>query len=108
MKNSADQPRQTIPELSSPIESMDSRHHIEVPASTQKRKPMLPAERRNPQVIGGNRLSGLSQLSIDSRVVMSSLPGDIQHLAVLDQAVQPTDDIWLYAAIAQFRTEIPL
>ena len=50
---------------------------------------MLPAERRNPEVIGRNRLSGLSQLNIDSRIVMGSLLGDIQHGAVGDQAVQP-------------------
>ena len=84
MKNSADQPRHTIPELSSPIESLDSRHHIEVPVSAQKGKPMLLAERRNPQVIGRNRLSSLSQLNVDRRIVMSSLFGDVQHLAVLD------------------------
>src|SRR5579859_2187569 len=50
---------------------------------------MLLAERRNPKVIGGNRLSSPSQLTVDSRVMMRRLLSDVQHDTVLDQPVQP-------------------
>src|SRR5260370_14397875 len=60
-----------------------------MPVAAQKRKSMLPAECRNPEVVGGNRLSGLSQLNANIRIVTCSLLADVQHCAVGDQTVQP-------------------
>ncbi len=75
--------------FASPIEALDSRHYIEVPVQTQEWKTMLATERRNPKVIGGNWLSGLSQLDIDCCIVMCSLHGYIQHAAIGNQTIQP-------------------
>jgi hypothetical protein len=58
-----------------------------MPVSAQERKNMLPAECRNPQVIGWNRLSGLSQFNVDGRVVMGSFIGNIQDFAVGNESV---------------------
>jgi hypothetical protein len=49
---------------------------------------MLPTEGRNPEVIGGNRLSGLSQRNVDGCMVVRGLLGDVQHCALGDQTVQ--------------------
>ena len=67
----------------------DSRYHIEVPVPAQKRKVMLSTERRNPEIIGWNRLSSLSQINVNCCIVMRSLLGDVQHHAVENQTVQP-------------------
>jgi hypothetical protein len=67
----------------------DSSHHIEVPVPAQKWKVMMPTERRNPEIIGWNRLSRLSEFNVDSCIVMRGLHGDVQHRAVDDQTVQP-------------------
>ena len=72
--------------FASPTEPLDSRHHIEVPVLAQEWKTMLAAERGNPEVIGWNRLSGLSQLDVDGCIVVCSLHGDIQHCAIGDQS----------------------
>jgi hypothetical protein len=72
------------PDPVSPIEPLDSGHHIEVPVLAQKWKAMLPTKGRNPEVIGWNRLPGLPQLNVNSCIVMRSLLGDIQHCAVGD------------------------
>jgi len=63
-----------------------------MPVSAQERKNMLPAECRNPQVIGWNRLSGVSQFNVDGRVVMGSFLGNIQHSAVHNETVQPAPE----------------
>lgn len=68
----------------SPIEALDSRHRIEVPVLAQERKTMLSAERGDPEVIGWNGLSCLSQLNTDGCVVVCSLRYDIQHRAIGD------------------------
>jgi hypothetical protein len=73
----------------SPIVPSDSSHPAEVPVPAQEWKFMLPTEGRNPEIIGWNRLSGLSQLHVDRCVVMRGLLGHVQHRAVDNQAVQP-------------------
>jgi hypothetical protein len=55
-----------------------------MPIPAQKRKVMLPAKGRNPEVIGRNRLSRLSKLDIYSCVVMCRLFVDVQHGAIGD------------------------
>jgi len=72
--------------FASPTEPLDSRHHIEVPVLAQEWKTMLATERGNPEVIGWNRLSGLSQLDVDGCIVVCSLHVDIQHCAIGDQS----------------------
>jgi hypothetical protein len=93
------------PDFLSPIEPLDSRHHIEVPVAAQKRKPMLPAEGRNPKVIGGNRLPGLPQLDVDSCVVMRSFFGNVQHDAIADQTVQPPS---IPGTVPRLRDPVPI
>jgi hypothetical protein len=50
---------------------------------------MLPAERRNPQIIGWNRLSSVSQFNVDGRIVLRGFLGNLQHSAVRDESLQP-------------------
>src|SRR5713226_5188588 len=75
--------------LPSPSMPLDPWHSIEMAVSAYERKSVLPAERRNPQVISWNRLAKLSQFKIDGRVVMGSFLDDIQDPAVRKEAVQP-------------------
>ena len=55
----------------------------------QNWKFILPAGHRNPEIISGDRLSGLPQLNVDSCLLMWSLLGGVQHRAVDDRTVQP-------------------
>jgi hypothetical protein len=50
---------------------------------------VLPAESRNPEIVGWNSLSGLSQFNVDSRIVMRGPLGNIQYGTIRDQIVQP-------------------
>lgn len=79
-----------VVELVSPIEPLDSRNRIEVAIPAQKGKIMLPTEGCNPEVIRRNWLSGLSQLNVDSCIMMGGLLGDVQHSAVSDETIHPT------------------
>ena len=52
--------------------------------SAQNRKNMLSAERSNPEIIRGNRLSNPPELNSHSCVVMCRSLIDVQHPAVRD------------------------
>jgi hypothetical protein len=66
---------------------------------------MLPAEGRNPEVIGGNSLPDLSQLDVDSCVVMRGLLGNVQHDAIADQTVQPPS---IPGSVPRLRNPVPI
>ncbi len=60
-----------------------------MPIAAQDGKPVLTGKRCNSQVIRRNRLPGFSQLEADRRVMMCGLLVDVEHPAVLNQAIQP-------------------
>jgi hypothetical protein len=76
--------------LGSPLDSVNSGHCIEVPVATQQGQAVLAAERRDPGIIGWNRLSCPAKLKADSRVIVSRTVGNFKNSASANKSFEPT------------------
>jgi len=57
----------------SPLKPLDSRDKIKVPVAAKQRERMLAAERCNPQVVRGDRLSRFLKLAANGAIADSGL-----------------------------------
>src|SRR5712692_4586831 len=74
----------------SPIEPTQPLDQVEMSVSAQDGKGMLPAERRNPNVVGRDRGASLFELTTKLGVPDRGLFTDLEHVADRNHLLQPT------------------